>query len=68
MLLHFQEEQFEGWWKKYLKEMDENNGLGMSAKEIKAYCKKAYEQGRFDEANYIGACMRDTEEKSRKDK
>lgn len=61
MLLHFQK-QFEEWWKKYLKEIDaENNGLRISSKEIKAYCQKAYEQGRLDERSYIWACMRDTE-------
>lgn len=35
--------------------------------DINSICgmlKEAYEQGRFDEANHIGACLRETRDKS----
>lgn len=56
---------FNTFWKQEIKNQTIYE-LILTFPEVEALVKRAYEQGRFDEANYTGACLQDTENKSRK--
>lgn len=53
---------FDDFWKQEIQNSNERWSFPMYLK-LKDVAKRAYEQGRFDEANYIGACKQDTENK-----
>lgn len=59
------EEEFEKFFKTEVKKHFETIDFKLY-RLVKNLCKKTYFQGRFDESNYIGACLKDSIEKSRK--
>lgn len=58
---------FEEYWKKEEPRM-KRQGYFTNLKAIKGCAQKAYEQGRFDEANHTGACIADTVDRERKER
>lgn len=56
------EKQFEEFFEKEIKMHVETTDFDLY-QLIKSLCEKTYFQGRFDESNYIGACLKDSIEK-----